>query len=176
MQIILVLLASLMLISSLSFAQTANDQLQIIAVSNALDTAVDAKQWSTAQALMTTDIELSLPGQNTRTTTAKDLIEMWSTNLYEGKPSFHLRGNHVVKFSNTDTAVVRSKAYAWNKIEAFQGGQLWEVWGDYEYKMVKTNQGWKIASFKFTPTHQRGNTRIPAYVPPQLQSSETADN
>ena len=152
-----------------AIAQTADDRFDIIEASNSLDTAVDAKNWSQAESLFSTDIELTLPGQDTQATTAQDLVSLWATNLYEGKLSFHLRGNHVIEFSGANTAVLQSKAYAWNKIEGFQGGQLWEVWGDYEYDMVKTSQGWKIASFKFTPTHQRGNTRIPAYVPPHLK-------
>lgn len=138
------------------------DERAIITVADELDTAVDAKAWDTAAGLFTAeiDVDLSAAGGPVERMASADLVGMWRQNLFAEKSSFHLRGNHIVTFTG-DGATLRSKAYAWNRLPGLPGGDLWEVWGDYSYRMARVDDGWAIASFTFVPQAQRGNAEVP---------------
>lgn len=148
-------------------AQTTEDRLDIVELTARLDTSVDAKQWDTARALFVDTIEVEMGGP-AETMPADELIASWSRNLYEGKPSFHLRGNHIIDFSSPTRAVVRSKGYAWNRVNAgLPDGDLWEVWGDYTFDVRKVDGEWMLGSFVFALRNSRGNGNVPGYVPEQ---------
>lgn len=138
------------------------DERAIIAVADGLDTAVDAKDWDSALAYFAADIDvdLSAAGGPSARMPAAELVGMWRQNLFAEKSSFHLRGNHLVSLSGEE-ATLRSKAYAWNRLPGLPGGELWEVWGDYTYRMARAGDGWAIAAFTFAPTAQRGNSEVP---------------
>lgn len=146
-------------------AQTATDRVAIIELTGALDTAVDAKDWEAAEALFTEDLVFTYGTQPPQEMKASELVGMWSTNLFETKTSFHLRGGHVVTFDDRSAGTVTSKAYAWNRLEGLEGGDLWEVWGDYTYRVVEEDGTWKIAGFAFNPVLERGNKKVPGYRP-----------
>ena len=146
-------------------AQDAADRLAVIEAANALDAAVDAKDWDRALGLFAPTIVTELPGQEPAEGPAADLVGAWGASLHADKPSFHLRGGHVVAFDGPDRATVESKGYAWNRVEGLEGGDLWEVWGDYAYDLARDGDGWRITRFAFEPTHERGNTAVPAHQP-----------
>jgi hypothetical protein len=153
------------LLSGTALAQGPSDRLAIIETANALDAAIDAKDWKEAGTLFTETIDFRYGEVDPEEMLSADLVTMWSQNLYAEKASFHLRGGHLVTFTGEDEAEIRSKAYAINKLADFDGGDLWEVWGDYIYRMQRTEEGWRIASFAFEPVHERGNDRIPSHRP-----------
>ncbi|MEM9285211.1 MAG: nuclear transport factor 2 family protein [Pseudomonadota bacterium] len=146
-------------------AQSPLDRMMIVEAASRLDTAVDAKAWDEAEALFTGTITFTYGDQTTDGMPASDLIGLWSANLFEEKTSFHLRGDHIIIFDGRRSATLTSKAYAWNKLEGMEGGELYEVWGDYTYGLVKQDGGWLISSFAFQPRLERGNTALPAYRP-----------
>lgn len=136
----------------------------LISVANGLDVAVDAKDWVKARSYFADRIDVdftSLAGGEPATIPSDGLISGWQGNLFAEKKSFHLRGNHVVEVDG-DTARMTSHGYAWNKLDALQqnGGALWEVWGVYEYDFSRIENTWKITSFTFRATHQRGNPAV----------------
>jgi len=159
------ILAALLTTPTLVSAQGVEDRVAVIELSNALDAAVDAKDWTTARSYFTDEIEVAMGDGAGESMPADDLIGSWETYLYEGKPSYHLRGGHRVTFEDADTGVVESQGYAWNLIEGFEGGELWEVWGSYAFDVVRTEDGWRLASFAFAPHHTRGNDAVPGHVP-----------
>jgi len=146
-------------------AQSPKDRAALIELSNRLDETVDAKAWPEARALFVDTIAFAFGENTVDAMPADDLVGMWEEYLYEGKSSFHLRGGHVVTFSGRNDATVTSKGYAWNRVEGLDGGDLWEVWGDYVYKMERVEGTWKITSFNFQPLHERGNPDVPMYLP-----------
>jgi hypothetical protein len=148
-----------------SLAQTADDILAVIETANALDHAVDAKDWDEAKSFFAEEITFSYGDAEPATMLSGDLVTMWSQNLYPAKTSFHLRGGHMVDFEGQTTATLYSKGYAYNHLEGFEGGSLWEVWGNYTYTLERSEGEWLITSFAFDPTHERGNIRIPSYRP-----------
>ena len=146
-------------------ANTLVDHTELVRVADALDAAVDAKDWTLALSLFTdtTDVDFtSLAGGEPATIPADGLIGGWSSNLTAEKTSFHLRGNHRVTFEGPDSAVMLSHGYAWNRLErgalAENGGEaLREVRGTYEHSFVRMPDGWRINGMTFNATAQRGN-------------------
>jgi hypothetical protein len=142
------------------------DERRLIEIADAIDRAVDLKDWALTRSYFSETIRVSLPGSEPTSMPSADLVGAWEKNLYAGKASFHLRGNHLVTIDG-DTAKVVSTGYAWNKVEGLEGGDLWEVWGQYEHGFERAVGGWKVTTFAFSPVHQRGNMAIPTYQPGQ---------
>lgn len=140
---------------------SADEELEIIEAANALDAAVDAKNWERARGLFAETIEIELPGAPRRSIPSQELVAMWAANLFPEKTSFHLRGGHIVEMDADGRVFLYSKAYAWNRLVGAEGGELWEVWGDYTYEMVRVDEQWLISSFTFSPTFDRGNSAVP---------------
>lgn len=145
--------------------ETLVDRAEMIRIADAIDAAVDAKDWQAARALFTDEIRVdftSLVGGEPATIPADALIEGWSGNLTQEKQSFHLRGNHRIKFDGLDAAVLHSHGYAWNRMERGMleenGGEaLWEVWGNYEHGFVRTERGWRVNAMTFSATAEHGS-------------------
>ncbi|MEM7710440.1 MAG: nuclear transport factor 2 family protein [Pseudomonadota bacterium] len=149
-------------------AETLVDRAEMIRIADALDAAVDAKDWTAARSFFADTIDVdftSLVGGEPATIPADGLIAGWSGNLTETKESFHLRGNHRIAFDGADAATMTSNGYAWNRMEAgadpANGGEaLWEVWGTYEHGFARAEDGWEVTSMTFTATAQRGNAYV----------------
>ena len=137
---------------------------RLIALTDAIDAAVDRKDWAQVRGYFADRIEVSLPGQDTRSMASEELVSIWEANLYPEKTSFHLRGNHLVSVAAA-SATVHSHGYAWNRLEGLDGGDLWEIWGVYEHGFTRRDGRWRVSRFAFRATHQRGNERIPGYRP-----------
>ena len=146
-------------------AETVADVAEMTRIADAIDAAVDAKDWAAARGYFADEIDVDftgLVGGESATIPADALIDGWSANLTAEKPSFHLRGNHAVTLDGDDRATMTSVAYAWNRMErgaeAANGGDpMWEVWGTYVHGFARTESGWEVTSMSFAPTAQRGN-------------------
>jgi SnoaL-like domain len=149
-------------------AETLVAQAEMVRVADALDAAVDAKNWTDARSYFTEEIRVdftSLVGGEPATIPADALIQGWSSNLTAEKTSFHLRGNHRITFIDADSAVMLSHGYAWNRMERGalpeNGGEaLWEVWGTYVHGFSLTDTGWKVDAMTFTATAERGSAFV----------------
>lgn len=138
---------------------------EMIRIADALDAAVDAKDWDLARGFFSDTVTVdftSLVGGEPATIPADALIAGWSSNLTAEKTSFHLRGNHRITHHDDGSATMLSHGYAWNRIERGalpeNGGEaLWEVWGSYVHGFENTPEGWKITAMTFTTTAERGN-------------------
>lgn len=146
-------------------SETVADHAEMVRIADALDAAVDAKDWDLARSFFADTIDVdftSLVGGEPATIPADALIAGWSSNLTAEKTSFHLRGNHRITFQDDGTATMLSHGYAWNRMErgalSENGGDpLWEVWGTYVHGFVETENGWKVDAMTFTATAERGN-------------------
>ncbi len=149
-------------------AETMVDRAKMIRIADAIDAAVDAKDWATARGFFTDEITVdftSLVGGEPATIPADGLIAGWSGNLTAEKTSFHLRGNHAITFQGADDALMFSHGYAWNWMEsgaldANGGDPFWEVWGTYEHGFTRTEDGWRVNAMTFNATAQRGNAFV----------------
>lgn len=149
-------------------AESLLDRAEMTRIADAIDAAVDAKDWTLARRFFTETIDVdftSLVGGEPATIPADALIAGWSANLAPSKTSFHLRGNHRITFLSPDRAVMLSHGYAWNRLEAGAlaengGNPLWEVWGSYQHGFVRTDDGWRVDAMAFTATAERGNAFV----------------
>ncbi|GGX47385.1 hypothetical protein GCM10007385_13950 [Tateyamaria omphalii] len=148
--------------------ETIVSQTEMIRIADALDAAVDAKDWALARSFFADTIDVdftSLVGGEPASIPADVLISGWSANLTAEKESFHLRGNHRVTFESDGSATMLSHGYAWNRMERAAlpengGNTLWEVWGTYVHGFVETEAGWKVDAMTFTATAERGNAFV----------------
>lgn len=141
--------------------QQLEDERAVLGVVDALDIAVDDKQWDRARAMFADQVsaDFSSLGGAPGTISADDLVSGWRANLFETKPSFHLRGGAIVTIDG-DTALAVTNGYAWNALPQRVENNLWEVWGRYEFALTRTPQGWKINAMTFRAAHQRGSADI----------------
>lgn len=159
------------------------DESEIARVAVSIDDAVDRKDWQAARSFFEDQIEVdfsTLGGEPSRIP-ADQLISNWKTTLPEQKPSFHLAGAPLITI-NGDEATLIERGYAWNKLLGRPAGNdLWEVWGVYEEKMKRSGDTWRVTSFKFIKTYERGDPSIrtattDAIIPPSGTDQPPPEN
>lgn len=132
-------------------------------VADALDHAVDTKDWTAARAAFADRVVIdmaSLDGPAGVELAADDIVAGWRRAFQGGKTSLHLRTNHLARI-NGDNATLSSHGYAWNRLPAgvldgHDGPVLWEVWGVYDYRLRRDGDAWRITHFRFVARHERG--------------------
>ncbi len=148
--------------------QNQRDIAEMIRIADAIDSAVDAKDWRAARSFFEANIIAdfnSLDGSAPGPMTSQQLVNGWASNLTENKTSFHMRSNHRVTFFSETEAVMLSHGYAWNRLlagaEPENGNDaFWEVWGNYTHAFVRTSKGWKVNGIKMEMTAERGNPYV----------------
>ena len=154
------------MLSSPITPENASTVAELIRIVDAIDRAVDAKDWAVARSYFADELTVdfqSLSGQPAARVAADGLVSAWATNLTAAKTSLHMRSNHQVFLAEGQASVV-SAGYAFNRMEG-AGDPLWEVWGTYEHSLAKTEAGWKVDGMKLTVAHQRGNMWVRDTVP-----------
>lgn len=143
------------------------EEWQIQKIIDGIDNAVDAKDWGKTQSYFAHTIQVdfgTLGDGRSHEMPSADLIAAWSQNLYAGKKSFHLRGNHHIEI-NDNLASAFSKGYAFNAIDEGAVTGIWEVWGNYIYTLMKESDGWKVTSMTLQVIQTRGDDHIRTYMP-----------
>ncbi len=130
---------------------------ELIRLADALDAAVDAKDWEAAAAILYEAVAIELPDTAAVTMSGAELAAFWAATLGPGKTSLHLRTNHRVHIAG-DTARLDSHAYAWNRLEG--DSELWEAWGTYVHNFTRSYGGWQISGLTFVVSHERGSDRV----------------
>jgi hypothetical protein len=134
---------------------------------DAIDNAVDAKDWAACRAWFTDEIDVdfsALGGGPAARIPAEALVGGWQRNLYAAKPSFHMRSNYQITVEH-DRADVVSKGYAFNLLRSPLGSDLWEVWGIYRHTLVRTAHGWQVSGMALELVYARGNEKVREFVP-----------
>jgi hypothetical protein len=147
--------------------QRISDELVIRLVVDEIDNACDAKDWETCRSFFADEVEAdftSLAGGEPARMAADDLVGAWEKNLFAEKKTYHQRGNHRIEIAG-DKATVFSKAYAFNLLESGTISGLWEVWGNYTHKLIRTRNGWKCSAMKLEVIYQRGDERVRTFLP-----------
>lgn len=79
-------------------------------------------------------------GREARREDAESALSLFSAT------SHHL-SNFMIEFGDRDSAATSCKLYAWHR--PLGGGPDWELWAEYRDRVVRTAEGWKIASRRF---------------------------
>jgi hypothetical protein len=143
--------------------QRVLDQDELRSIATGMDDAVDRKDWDQTLSYFDEEVDVdfsSLGGRPGRIPKA-GLIGNWKAALTSEKQSFHLRGDAVVTISG-DTATMLSHGYTWNRLTTRKTNDLWEVWGVYEHRFIRTDTGWKINGLKYVKTYERGDPSVRA--------------
>ncbi len=143
------------------------DEYEIVRAIEGIAIAVDEKDWDAVASFFTEEIYVdftSLAGGRPGTMASRDLAAGWSIALFDGKPSYHMYGNHRVTIDGV-TAEVFSKGYAFNHLPSEAPDDLWEVWGDYTHTLERIDGRWMVTGMTFVATYMRGNDVVRTYVP-----------
>jgi len=152
----------------------ASDERAIVRVADALDHAVDTKNWSAARAAFADHVVMdvaSIGGPAGVVLAADDIIAGWRRNFQGAKTSLHFRTNHLATIEG-DVATLISHGYAWNMVPAgalpgHESAALWEVWGVYEYRLRRDGGIWRLTHFRFEARHERGPRAVAALILPE---------
>ena len=181
-RIALILPALPLLLPSPARAQSAVDERAIITAVNALDAAVDDKDWKAVRDLLLDEVSIALPNEEPATVPADELVERWRASLHEDKTSFHLRGGERVTFDGADSAVLRSRAHLWQRLPGIAGDDRYERWADYHHELDRTDDGnWRVRHLGYVTRLEQGNLavlahRLPAPPAPDETPPSAADD
>jgi len=142
------------------------DHTDIIEFIDSIFDTVDAKEWDAAEQLFAPTVDFdftSLAGGEPATITNVQLVDGWRQGLHPGKKSFHMVGHYRIRV-NGDTAAVAVKGYAYNVLEKDLGGGMWEVWGDYDIPLRRTDAGWEATGIAFHAWHSRGDESVRTHM------------
>jgi ketosteroid isomerase-like protein len=142
--------------------QTLEDEREIRRVADDLDTAVDRKDWASARALFTDEVEADFTSLGAATpgkASADTLIENWRRNLHTNKTSARSRTNETIRV-NGDTASMTSQGHVRYELPQRTSMSVWEGWGQFEHKFTRTPQGWRISGLKFNLTREQGEASV----------------
>ncbi len=135
---------------------------EIIEVVNKLFVYTDYKEWDKLQQEVFADIvdfDMSSLGGDVAKKTSRQICEEWDKG-FEGLDAVnHLAGNYIVEIKN-DEAIVFAYATATHYKESAVNGKTREFVGSYKLHLVKTDDLWKIDSFKYNLKYANGNLEL----------------
>ncbi len=123
---------------------------------------VDQHDWERCKAAMIEEPLVdysSLNGNPGAKVKVAELIAGWAAFLPKFKATMHFTTNYVVKLNN-DTATAFCYGHAIHLLP-HKPGETWEVFGTYDYQLIKSPAGWKVTSMKFNLKHQIGKPEFP---------------
>jgi len=157
-------------------AQPAVDQHAILDAANALDEAIDTKDWPRVRSLLLDEVTVALPGEEQATVAADALVARWQESLHAEKSTFHLRGSGQVVFDGADSAVLRSRTYEWQRVPGIGGDELYELWADYHHELDRTEDGWRVRHYAYVPRLERGNLAVLEHRLPEPEPEPEPDD
>ncbi|WP_413205403.1 nuclear transport factor 2 family protein [Rhodospirillum sp. A1_3_36] len=125
--------------------------------------AIDTRDWSTAEALMTTPFHLdysSMGAGPAADLLPSDILAGWKSILPGFDHTHHQLGNLDLSVSDSQ-ATVTCHVTATHFIDNVDNDPIWVVVGTYTIGLVRDETGWKICALTLTFKYQSGNTSLP---------------
>ena len=122
---------------------TLIEQMEIIEVLNRYATACDSRDWGLFDQVFTPDVETDYGGTN-RFSSRNATVDMIQGFLGGCGPTQHLLGNYRITIEGDkadSVCYVRAFHAGIGKAE----GKTFEVWAEYQDRLVRTTDGWRIA-------------------------------
>ncbi|WP_428656898.1 nuclear transport factor 2 family protein [Runella sp.] len=123
----------------------------------------DKHQWETVRHSLADEVLLdysSMSGQPAAPTKADDIIAAWSGFLPKFAFTLHFLSNFEIHIQG-GIANVFCKGSAIHHLPNAEGGDVWKVYGTYEFELAKLGEQWKTTSLKFNLLYQEGNLNLP---------------
>ena len=124
----------------------------------------DKHQWEVVRHSFADEVLLdysSLSGQPATQIKADDIVAAWSGFLPKFQFTLHFLSNFEI-YIQGGTAAVFCKGHAVHHLPNAEGGDVWTVYGTYDFELAKLGEQWKTVSLKFNLLYQDGNLNLPA--------------
>lgn len=124
----------------------------------------DSHNWEACQNCFVDEPEIdyaSLNGQPATRVKATDLIASWKGFLPKFKFTMHYLTNHRVNIEGNQ-ATGFCYGHAIHHLPNAAGGDMWGVYGTYNFELIKTDQGWRVSKMRYNHKVQDGNPNLPA--------------
>jgi hypothetical protein len=103
----------------------------------------------------------SLSGQPAAIQKADDIVGAWKSFLPKFKFTLHLVTNFEIHTSG-EKATTFCKGKAVHHLPGAEGGDVWTVYGTYDFNLQRIDDDWKVLSMKLNLLYQDGNKNLPA--------------
>lgn len=145
-----------------STLQTLIDQQTVTETVVRVANYADAREWDLLRVCFTDEVEVdytSLAGGEPSTVKADDLIAGWRGTLSGFDATQHQVTNILVTLEG-DEARVNAYIHADHYLEGAPDGDHWLVLGTYDYRLVRTDDGWRVRATKLNLKRLEGNNEL----------------
>ena len=142
--------------------QAYTDKLDITETVIRIANHADAREWEHLRDCFLNEVEVdytSLAGGEPSTVEADDLIASWRGTL-SGFDATHHQVTNILVTLNGDRAHANAYVHADHYLEGVTGGDHWLVLGTYDYRLVRTDDGWRVRATKLTVKRLEGNNDL----------------
>jgi hypothetical protein len=132
----------------------------IIDVVNRVALLADLRAWDDLASCFADTVEVDYRsfGEEVKHLAPAELIREWSW-LNELSVTQHDVTSHIVEVDG-DHARCRAHVRATHFADGGLGDNMWSCWGNYDYRLRRTADGWKVERTEFTLRSWRGNPEI----------------
>eukprot|EP00831_Metopus_contortus_P085020 TRINITY_DN9786_c0_g1_i3.p1 TRINITY_DN9786_c0_g1~~TRINITY_DN9786_c0_g1_i3.p1 ORF type:complete len:190 (-),score=28.93 TRINITY_DN9786_c0_g1_i3:130-699(-) len=149
----------------INFMDTSEKE-QVINTVLSIFLCADTHDWEKALTLYVEEPFIdysSLNGQPGGKIKTVDLLKNWGGFLPKFKSTMHFISNFFVSFEK-DYCKVLCYGHAVHSFPGAEGGDQWDVYGSYDFEMVKVEGAWRARLQRFNCKIQSGNLNLPAIV------------
>ena len=143
--------------------------------------AVDALHWARVRDCVADQLELDyteLFGGEPQLVTGDQLVAGWQSLLPGFDATHHMTGPVLTEPANGGGAdgdlPLRAQVRGLHQLAGAEGGDLWDVYGQYEVRLTKADGGWRISRLVLHLIHQAGNTGLPELAVARAATSPRA--
>lgn len=140
---------------------THADRLDIIDVVNRIALLADLREWDGVARCFADEVEVDYRsefGGDIKRLTPAALMEEWAW-LNNFRATQHDITSHVVDIEG-ERARCRAHVHATHFADGGRGDTMWTCWGNYDYRLRRTQDGWRVERTQFTLTGWRGNPEV----------------
>ena len=138
------------------------DRLAILDLIGRLALTIDARDWNELGELFTDTVyhdRTSLTGGEPVTLPVAEFVDGWRQTLQNMDAVHHQITNHVINVDG-DRATCAANMQGTHVLVNPSGGPMWTVGGRHDYKLERTQGGWRIAALTFTVQWATGNMNV----------------
>ncbi|MBI9071944.1 MAG: nuclear transport factor 2 family protein [Melioribacteraceae bacterium] len=133
----------------------------------------DNREWKKLKEVFTEKVFVdytSITGGESSTIHLEELITSWKS-LFSGFDSTHHQiGNILIDIYTETSAHTSCYGMLSHFIKECEGGEIWKVYGSYDFHLVKIEGHWKINRLIFNFKFQEGNTVLPKIAANNVKS------
>ena len=141
--------------------------------------AVDALHWARVRDCLADQLELDyteLFGGEPQLMTGDELVASWQGLLPGFDATHHMTGPVLAEpdHSSDGDVTLRAQVRGLHQLAGAEGGDLWDVYGQYEVRLTRADGAWRISWLVLHLIHQAGNTGLPKLAAARAATSPRA--